>query len=502
MLSNETGDVSAAVLQPVEQAVDPLDVVIVGSGFSGLGAAIQARRCGWHRLRILEKGDDIGGVWRENTYPGAACDVPWHLYSFSFYKWFGFSRRYPHQPEILDYMRCCAKHFGLYDLIEFGAQVREARWDEAGGCWHVEAEDGRWWRARVLVAGVGQLSRPAWPNILGRKHFGGASYHSAEWDHDVPLEGRRVAVIGTGASAIQFVPEVAKVAGHLTVFQRSAPYLLPRLDGDYGLLNRLLFRYVPGYDRPFRYCLWKLGEVSTDAFDQADNAVARIFRYVTRRHLERQVPDPELRAKVTPDYPIGCKRILFSSDYYPALQRDNVTLETAGIRAINATGIETVDGRQHDADVLIYATGFRAADFLAPMHVVGRDGAELQERWRHGAKAYLGMTVPGFPNFFVMYGPNTNLGGNSIIYMIECQMRYLDGALRHLKRVRALAVRQDVFARFNEELQRRLSQTVWAAGCSSWYQTADGRITNNWPGKTYEYYRRTRHLDPADYEIA
>lgn len=492
---------NADASRPVAQEVEVLDVIVVGSGFSGLGAAIQARRSGCKRIRILEKGPDVGGVWRENTYPGAACDVPWHLYSFSFYKKVGFSRRYPCQQEILDYMRSCARHFGLYDDAEFGVHVREARWEESSACWTVEAEDGRVWRARALVAGVGQLSRPAWPNIPGRDAFKGDLFHSAEWNHEVPLDGRRVAVIGTGASAIQFIPVVAEQAGQLTVFQRSAPYLLPRLDGEYGMLNRMLFRYVPGYDRPFRFGLWELGEVSTDAFDQGEHVVTKIYRRVAKWHLERQVPDPELRAKLTPDYPIGCKRILFSSNYYPALMRDNVTVETTGIKAINASGIETVDGRQHDADVLIYGTGFAATEFLAPMRIVGRGGADLHARWNGAAEAYLGMTVPDFPNLFMMYGPNTNLGGNSIIFMIECQMRYLDGALRQLRGARRLNVRKDVFEAFNDELQERLSHTIWASGCSSWYQTADGRITNNWPGRTAEYYRRTRRFDPSAYEI-
>lgn len=486
----------------VETETALLDVLIIGGGFSGLGAAVKARKQGCRRMLVLEKGPDFGGVWRENTYPGAACDVPWHLYSFSFFRKLGFSRRYPHQPEILSYIRACAEHFGLYRDAEFGVEVTRAAWDEEAATWTVYAADGRSWRTRALVVGVGQLSRPAWPNIPGRDDFAGDAFHSAEWDHDVPLRGRRVGAIGTGASAIQYIPPVAEEAGELTVFQRSAPYLLPRLDGPYGKVNQLLYSLIPRYERPFRYALWKFGEISTDAFDRMDSPTQKLFLRVARWHLERQVKDPELRAKLTPDYPIGCKRVLFSSNYYPALQRDNVHLETSGIDHINANGVRTTDGVQHDLDVLIWGTGFQATDLLTPIRFTGRDGKDLHEQWAQGAEAYLGMTVPDFPNLFIMYGPNTNLGGNSIIYMIESQMNYLGDALDKLREHRLLNVRSDVHRAYNEDLQERLSRTVWAAGCSSWYQNAHGRIINNWPGRTGEYRRLTRRLDLADYETA
>ncbi|MEQ9478842.1 MAG: NAD(P)/FAD-dependent oxidoreductase [Algiphilus sp.] len=485
-----------------DTATELLDVLIIGAGFSGLGAAIQAQKQGCRRIAILEKGPDVGGVWRENTYPGAACDVPWHLYSFSFFKKVTFSRRYPRQPEILEYMRACARHFDLYRYAHFGVSVEEARWDEGTATWTITADDGRCWRTRALVVGVGQLSRPAWPDIPGREAFAGTAFHSAQWDHSVDLRGKRVAVIGTGASAIQFIPPVAEEAGQLTVFQRSAPYLLPRLDGPYGALNRFLFGRMPGYDRPFRYAIWKLADLSTDVFDEGDSPMHSLFLRVTRWHLERQVKDPELRRKLTPDYPIGCKRVLFSSDYYPALQRENVHLETQGIDHIHANGIRTKDGRDHDCDVLIWGTGFKATEFLAPIRFIGRGGVDLHEQWARGAEAYLGITVPDFPNLFLMYGPNTNLGGNSIIVMIESQMRYLADALERLRHHRLLAVKPEAAQSFNQQLQERLSHTVWAGGCSSWYQTADGRITNNWPGKTLEYRRLTRRLDIQSYETA
>lgn len=476
------------------------EVLIIGTGFSGLAAAILAQEAGFE-VQLVEKGEDVGGVWRENTYPGAACDVPWHLYSFSFFKRVRFSRRYPQQAEILAYQRECARYYGLYERTRFGTEIASADWDEAAGLWTVQAVDGTRFEAQALISGVGQLSRPGWPKIPGLDDFAGDLFHSAEWDHEVPLAGRRVGVIGTGASAIQFIPEVAEQAGELTVFQRSAPYILPRFDGPYGWLNRQLFRHLPGYDRPFRYMLWQLGEASTDAFDEGDNRISKLYQWVTRTFREHQVKDPALRAKLTPDYPIGCKRILFSSNYYPTFTRDNVQLHTGGIEAVTAQGVRDSEGVEHPFDVLIMGTGFRATEFLSPMRITGREGVALEQRWAGGAEAYLGISVPDFPNLFMMYGPNTNLGGNSIIFMIECQARYIVQALKALRGHRALAVREDVHAQFNAETQERLKHTVWSAGCSSWYHTADGRITNNWPGRTAEYRRLTEAFDIADYEL-
>lgn len=480
-------------------ASKPVDVLIVGTGFSGLCAAIQAKQAGF-TIQLLEKGSDVGGVWRENTYPGAACDVPWHLYSFSFFKEVRFSRRYPQQPEILAYQQDCARHYGLYERTAFDTEVASARWDDADKLWQVESTDGRQFQGRALVCGVGQLSRPGWPNIPGLRDFAGSMFHSAEWDHSVDLKGKKVGVIGTGASAIQFIPEIAQEAGQLTVFQRSAPYVLPRVDGPYGWLNRMLFKYIPGYDKPFRYLLWKSGEMSTVAFDEGDNKVSKLYRWVTRRMRESQIPDPVLRQKLTPDYPIGCKRILFTSNYYPTFSRDNVRLVTEGVEAVSKHGLRTRDGEQHEFDVLIMGTGFKATEFLAPMQIRGRGGMDLHQQWQNGAEAYLGLTVPGFPNLFMMYGPNTNLGGNSIIFMIECQARYLVQALQALRETPAMEVKAAVSDKYNADIQERLRHTVWNAGCSSWYHTADGRITNNWPGQTAEYRERTSRFNPADYQ--
>ncbi len=477
------------------------DILIIGAGFSGMCAAILGRQAGLSVL-MLEKGADVGGVWRENTYPGAACDVPWHLYSYSFFKEVIFSRPYPQQAELLSYQQDCARHYGLYECTRFGVEVASADWDESAAHWTVTDTDGKHYTARALISSVGLLSRPAWPQIPGRESFSGAQFHSAEWDHSVDLTGKRVGVIGTGASAIQFIPEVAKVAGQLTVFQRSAPYCLPRFDEPYGAFKQWYFKRVPGSDRPMRYGIWKFGETLGKTFEAGEGRVSRLTRWATRKFLESQVKDPELRKKLTPEYAIGCKRILFTSNYFPTYERDNVSLHVDGIAKITESGVVDKHGVEHALDVLIFGTGFKATEYLAPMKIHGTEGRELHETWGAKVGAYLGMTVPHFPNFFMMYGPNTNLGGNSIIFMIECQARYIIQALQALKGHKTIKVREEPFAAFNQEMQDRLKNMAWASGCTSWYQTADGHNPTNWPGPTAEYRERTAAFDAADYELA
>ncbi|MGJ8669660.1 MAG: flavin-containing monooxygenase [Oceanococcus sp.] len=473
------------------------DLLIIGAGFSGMCAAIQARAAGFS-VKMLEKGQDVGGVWRENTYPGAACDVPWYLYSYSFFKEAIFLRPYPQQPEILRYQQDCARHYGLYECAEFGVEVAEAQWDEAQGLWCVTTTQGQVHSARTLVSGVGVLSRPAWPNIKGMDQFQGECFHSAQWDHAVNLKGRRVAVVGTGASAIQFIPEVAKEARHLTVFQRNAPYCLPRFDAVYGPIKTWLFQHVPALREICRYSLWKFGETLALTFN-GDNLVSKVTAGVCGLIRRIKIRDPELRAKLTPDYAPGCKRILFTSNYYPSFKRPNVSLHVDGIARITPKGIVDKYGVEHEFDVLIMGTGFKATEFLAPLSIVGRGGANLHQTWQAAPSAYLGMTVPAFPNFFMMYGPNTNLGSNSIIYMIECQARYIVQALKASAEHGSLEVREDVFMRFGQELRERLSGMIWASGCDNWYQTAEGHNPTNWPGLTAEYRDRTAVFNLHDY---
>ncbi|WP_031470901.1 flavin-containing monooxygenase [Sciscionella sediminilitoris] len=478
-----------------------MNVVIIGSGFAGIAAAIELRAHGIRDITILERADALGGVWRENTYPGSGCDVPAPYYSLSYAMNPYSSNRYTVQSEILAYLNRIADQFGIRELIEFGTEVTAARFDEPRGEWVIGTTAGREYRARVLVPAVGQLSRPAMPRIPGMTGFTGHAFHSARWDHDIPLRDKRIAVIGTGASAIQFVPRVQPLARRLTVFQRSAPYILPKPDTGYGPARRALFRFLPQTLGLERLLFWSAGELSTRALT-GDERVASIFRGLTERFRAKHITDPVLRAKLTPDYPIGCKRVLFSNDYYPAMTKPNVTLETTPIDSVTPSGVRTEDGAVHEADVLIYGTGFSATDFLAPIAISGRGGHPLSEEWRSGAHAYLGMTVPGFPNMFCMYGPNTNLGSGSILYMVERQARYLAKAATFLARHPGADLEVDpaVERRYDEEMQSRLAGSAWS-GCTSWYRQADGRVPTNWPGNVSEYHRRTKRFDLNDYRI-
>jgi len=476
-------------------------VAIIGAGFGGLGMAVALKEHGQHSLVVVEKENDVGGCWRDNTYPGAACDVPSHLYSFSFEKKFDWSRRFAPQAEILDYLRHCADKYRLRQHIRFGTSVNGARFDETAGLWHLDTSGGPV-TARVLITASGQLNRPALPNLPGRDDFTGEAFHSARWNHEVDLIGKTVAVIGTGASAIQFVPEVAKQAKQVLLFQRSAPYVIPKPDRPYSATEQRLMARFPVLQQLDRARVYAQNESRVLGFTSLQGAM-RFHEYRFKKHLEHCVPDAETRAKLIPDYPMGCKRILISNDYYQALTEHRIPVFTGGVRAITADGVEDADGRHHDADVIIYGTGFQATDFLAPMAISGRHGRDLNQAWQDGAEAYLGITVHGFPNLFMLYGPNTNLGHNSIIYMLESQIAYVVSALETLEREghRFVDVRPDVQDDFNRALQARMRDTVWEQGCESWYKTASGKNTNNWPGFTFSYRQQTRHLDPKDYEL-
>ncbi|MEU6561387.1 flavin-containing monooxygenase [Nocardia nova] len=474
-------------------------VLVIGAGFGGLGAAIELRRNGFDDITILERAADLGGVWRENTYPGAACDVPSPLYSFSYEPKPDWPHRYSGQADILGYLHAVAVKYRLTDRIVFGAEVTEARFDESAGRWAVHTADGEIRTADVLICAVGQLSRPRMPDIPGIGTFAGPSFHSAQWDHDVELTGKRVAVIGTGASAIQFVPAIAPEVERLTLFQRTAAWVVSRTDRTYRPVHHALFRYVPGLRLAQRLWVWCFLEFFALGL-AAVPPIRRIATWLGTRALRREVADPRLREKLTPDYPVLCKRVLFSNEYYPALVRPNVDVVTDGIAEVVPEGVRTADGTVHPADVIVYGTGFKGSEFLWPIKIFGRDGAELDRMWDEGARAYLGMAVPEFPNMFLMYGPNTNLGIGSIVYMIECQARYIRQAVRYLsdRPGARLEVRPEAAAAFDERVQYRLLRTPWTA-CSSWYRNAAGRITNNWPGTVTAYRLRTRTLDPADY---
>ena len=403
----------------------PYRVVVIGAGFGGIGMAIALKQAGIDDFVVLDRADDLGGTWRDNSYPGLTCDVPSQLYSFSFRPW-RWSRRFPPREEILAYLHALVAERGLGPHLRFGCGVAAAEFDERRAVWNLTLDDGGTLQATAVVCAVGQLGRPALPDIAGRDGFAGPSWHSARWNHDVDLAGRRVAVVGTGASAIQFVPEIAKVAGHVDVYQRSAPYVLPKADRPYRDAEQALYDRLPVVRKADRLRIFLYGELLTSGFVLSPKLLAGPMQ-MWRRQLRTQIADPELRAKCVPDYVMGCKRVVFSNDWYPALARPNVELVTDPIERIVPDGVVTADGTTRAADVIIYGTGFKAVEFLAPMRVTGLDGSRLQEAWRDGAQAYLGITVSGFPNFFMLYGPNTNLGGNSIIYMLEGQIGYVLG---------------------------------------------------------------------------
>lgn len=477
-------------------------VLIIGAGFAGLGLALELRRTGFDDFVILERAADLGGVWRENTYPGAACDVPSPLYSYSFEPRSDWPRRFSEQRDIHEYMHAVARKYDLERFIRFGTEVTDAEFDEATGGWTVTTADGQRLGTTILVPAVGQLSRPALPNIPGIDTFAGASFHSAEWDHDIDLTGKRVACIGTGASAVQYIPRIQPQVLELTLFQRSAAWVLPKPDVEYRPVHHALFRSVPPVRLAERFLIWATFEILSLGLTDLP-WIKRPVVALADRHRRTQVPDPALRAKLTPDYEPGCKRGLFSNDYFPALGQANVTVETTGIAEITPAGVRTVDGVEHPVDVIVYGTGFKGTEFLAPMNIYGLGGAKLADVWGSaGARAYLGMSVPRFPNLFMMYGPNTNVGAGSIIYMLESQARYIRQVVSYVtaRPGRHLAARADVEQNWDDWLQRRLKTTPWNF-CSSWYRNAAGRITNNWPGVTSLFRWKTRRFDPDEYEV-
>lgn len=498
-----TAGASGATILPATSPDAPLETLIVGAGFGGVCMGVALRRAGQERFLILEKGQDVGGVWRDNTYPGAACDVPSHLYSFSFAPNPDWSHTFATQPEIHAYLRGCAERFGLMPHIHFGQALAQARYDDRRHIWELTTEDGARLHARVVVTATGLLSRPVMPRIDGLDAFRGRAFHSAQWDHDVDLRGKRVAVIGTGASATQFVPAIAGQVGELLVFQRTPSWLKPRGDRPYPAWRKRLFRRLPALMRLHRALIYVKYESRALAFTRFKGLMHLAVGMPFRRMLARDIADPALRARLSPDYPIGCKRILLSDDYLAAYARPHVRLVTDAVRRVVADGIETADGSLHRVDAIVYGTGFAATDFLAPMRVTGRDGLDLNSAWRQGAQAYLGISVPGFPNFFMLYGPNTNLGHNSIVYMLESQVAHIMRTLGAMRAAKATSAEASPVAhrRFNASLQARLAGTVWN-GCTSWYLDRHGHNSANWPGFSFSYRRLARRASLAAYRFA
>jgi cation diffusion facilitator CzcD-associated flavoprotein CzcO len=479
-------------------------IVIVGAGFGGIGMGIALKKAGFHDFVILDKGDDLGGTWRDNQYPGCACDVPSPLYSYSYELNPNWSHLFAPQQEIWDYLRMCARKHHVDEHIRYGCTVERVDWDDDTRRWTiVTVEHGEVgsYQARAVVSAAGALHLPSYPDIPGAERFGGTSFHSARWDRSCDLTGKRVAVIGTGASAIQFVPEIAEQAAHLTVFQRTPPWIHPRPDVEIPARLRATFNAVPLTARALRDAIYLLMEARALGFAVNPKLMAPLER-LARRHLASQVADPALRARLTPDYTIGCKRILLFSTYYPALQRPNVDLITPDITGITETGVVTADGMTRPADVIIYATGFKVVESVTSLNVAGRDGRKLAPE---NLEAYRGVTVAGFPNFFMLLGPNTGLGHTSVVFMIESQVQHVMSCLRILARSGAdtIEVSETAQRHYNDALQRRLRRAVWSeGGCDSWYLDADGINRALWPGFSFEYWARTRRARRADYAIA
>lgn len=479
-----------------------LDVAIIGAGFSGICMAIALKKAGTNSFLVFEKAGDLGGTWRDNRYPGCACDVPSHLYSFSFEQNPDWSRSYSPQSEIWRYMKACASKYGVLPHFRFGAAVTAASFDEAQHIWRITLASGETVTARALVSGVGALHLPAYPKIAGLESFAGRAFHSSEWDENLDLKDRKVGVIGTGASAIQIVPAIAPQVKHLTLFQRTPAWVLPRMDYSFSARAQRLFRHIPGLQRLFRHALYWNMEMRALGFLGNRKLMIRVEQFA-RDYLERTIADPKLRAALTPDYQIGCKRILISDDFYQAFNRPDVELETSPIDHATANGIVTSDGREHEIDTLIYATGFRANEPLAELAITGRGGRKLADDWKSGASAYYGITVAGYPNFFMLLGPNTGLGHNSIIVMIEAQVRYTMHCLAWLLREGAqqVEVRGEVQRAFNTRLKAKMDRTVWQSGCHSWYLNENGTNSTIWPGFTASYCWETRQPVPHEFVI-
>ncbi len=485
-----------------------VQIAIIGAGFSGLGAAIKLAQNGFDDYLVLDRGADFGGTWRDNTYPGAACDVPSNLYSYSFAPNPAWSRTYSHQPEIHGYINDVAQGHDVAAHTRFHTEVLDAQWDEEQRRWLIDVETNgvpAKIRAAILVGAVGPLCEPNLPDIKGIDSFSGTIVHSARWDHDYDYAGKRIAVIGTGASAIQIVPEIAKIAGHLDVYQRTAPWIVPRTERPYTRVEHAAFRFLPGVQKLNRAVIYSAAEAVAFGMTYAPAALKPV-ELLCKANIARGITDRRLRRAVTPEYQVGCKRILRSNEWYPTLDRDNVALVTDPITAITEHGIVTAGGAEREVDVIIVATGFHVTDSPVFARIAGTDGRPLAEVWaQRGMRGYKGSFIHGFPNLMLMIGPSTGLGHTSMVYMIESQLNYL---VSYLKTVRAqsltrVEVRLQAQDEFNRALQRTLKRSVWTTGgCASWYKDSNGNITTLWPGFTFNFRRITRHFDIVAYDVS
>ncbi len=476
-------------------------IAILGTGFSGLGMAIRLKQRGYDDFVVIDRATDIGGTWRDNTYPGCACDIPSHLYSFSFALNPNWSRAYSPQSEIQAYLRECAERYGILPHIRWNCELLNATWNDSNQRWQLTTSQGRM-TATLLILGNGPLNEASLPAIPGIESFVGTIFHSSQWRHDYDLTGKRVAVIGTGASSIQLIPHIQPRVSQLTLFQRTPPWVVPRRDHPIPGWQRALFRRLPITQHIARAIIYFQREFMALAFVYRPQMM-RAAERLARRHLEAQVADPALREKLTPRYVMGCKRVLLSDDFYPALTQPNVEVITERIREVRPHSIVTTDGNEHEVDAIICATGFHVTDTKLPEFICGRDGRSLGEVWQAGPSAYKGTAVAGFPNLFLLIGPNTGLGHNSMVYMIESQITYILGCLRLLDRrgLQAVEIRPEAQETFNAQVQQRMQGTVWTSGCASWYLDAHGRNSTLWPGFTWLFRRATRRFDAARYQL-
>ncbi|OKI28718.1 NAD(P)/FAD-dependent oxidoreductase [Streptomyces sp. CB03911] len=488
--------------EPTAPATPHVRVAVIGSGFGGLGAGVRLRRAGITDFVILERADSVGGTWRDNSYPGCACDVPSHLYSFSFAPNPAWPRSFSGQPDIRAYLEKVTDVFGLRPHLRFNAEVTEARWDAERTHWRITTGAGRW-TADAIVSAAGPLADPQIPDLPGLDGFPGKVFHSSRWDHDYDLDGKRVAMVGTGASAAQIIPNIQPRVGRLTVFQRTPAWVLPRRDREISGAEKWLHDRLPFTAQLRRGALFALRELQVDAFVRRPGAL-RLVQKIAERHIAAGVPDPALRARLTPDYRIGCKRILLSNTYYPALAAANTEVVATGLSEVRGSTLVAADGSEHEVDAIVFGTGFHVTDMPIGARVFGADGRSLAEEWKEGMEALRGSTVRGFPNLFFVIGPNTGLGNSSMILMIESQLNYVVDALTTLDNVGATAMQPTARAQrqWNLALQHRMSRTVWSTGgCTSWYQDAGGKNTVLWPGSTTGFRRATRRVDLAEYEL-
>lgn len=476
-------------------------IAVVGGGFGGVGAAVMLKREGYDDVTVFEKGERVGGVWQHNTYPGAACDIASHLYEYSFApnSW---SRRFSPGPEIRAYVEGVARRFGVLERVRTGTEVKGVRWDEEGSRWLLETSAGPH-EAEVLITACGQLSVPKVPPLPGLDDFEGPAFHTAEWRHDVDLAGKRVALIGTGCSAIQVGPAIQPEVAQLDVYQRSPGWTMAKGDHEYSPLARALFRRLPALHRLDRASIYAFQDLAAAAFTRR-RWLLPLFRLQGTRQINAAISDPELRRKVTPTHEFGCKRIMLTDDWYPTLTKPNVELVAEGIDAVTPNGIRDGAGIERPADVIVLATGFASHDFVAPMEIAGSDGRTLEQAWEEVARAYLGLSVPGFPNMFLLYGPNTNGGSGSVVNTLECGVGHVLAALRQMEQGGAsrIEVTPAAAAEFDRELRAALAGTVWQSGCNNWYVDENGNDPSNWPWTWSAYRRRTRELAPDAYAFA